>query len=207
MGVVRGAAFESPYQIIRRVVGDRVDVERRGDRRVRQQGAAVAAAIDGDAVSSCSQAQLTAAANLSPRQKAEDQYNAEVQQHQKDNSNNQAAIGAVQTQLNEARVTIARLQADNTDLQAAVNTANSNVQLSTSTANKLQEQATQLRTSNDKLAKENEEFGRRNAELTSTLDSLQARQEETQEKLAQGKEDQQKLRHLSRRGDMTPRPS
>jgi cell shape-determining protein MreC len=137
--------------------------------------------------------QLQAAANLSARQKAEDNYNAEVQQHQKDNSNNQAAIGAVQTQLNEARVTIARLQADNTDLQAAVNTANSNVQLSTSTANKLQEQSTQLRTSNDKLAKENEEFGRRNAELTSTLDSLQARTEETQEKLAQSKEDQEKL--------------
>jgi cell shape-determining protein MreC len=137
--------------------------------------------------------QLQAASNLSARQKAEDNYNAEVQQHQKDNSNNQAAIGAVQTQLNEARVTVARLQADNTDLQAAVNTANSNVQLSTSTANKLQEQATQLRTSNDKLAKENEEYGRRNAELTSTLDSLQARTEETQEKLAQTKEDQEKL--------------
>ena len=137
--------------------------------------------------------QLQAASNLSARQKAEDNYNAEVQQHQKDNSNNQAAIGAVQTQLNDARVTVARLQADNTDLQAAVNTANSNVQLSTSTANKLQEQATQLRTSNDKLAKENEEYGRRNAELTSTLDSLQARQEETQEKLAQTKEDQEKL--------------
>jgi hypothetical protein len=137
--------------------------------------------------------QLQAASNLSARQKAEDNYNAEVQQHQKDNSNNQAANGAVQTQLNDARVTVARLQADNTDLQAAVNTANSNVQLSTSTANKLQEQATQLRTSNDKLAKENEEYGRRNAELTSTLDSLQARQEETQEKLAQTKEDQEKL--------------
>ena len=137
--------------------------------------------------------QLQAAANLSARQKAEDQYNAEVEQHQKDNSNNQAAIGAVQSQLNEAHVTIARLQADNTDLQAAVNTANSNVQLSSSTANKLQEQATELRTSNDKLAKDNEEFGRRNAELTSTLDSLQARTEETQEKLAQSKEDQQKL--------------
>jgi hypothetical protein len=136
---------------------------------------------------------LQAAANLSAQQKAEYSYNAEVQQHQKDNSNNQAAVGAVQAQLNEARVTIARLQADNTDLQAAVNTANSNVQLSSSTANKLQEQATALRTSNDKLAKDNEEFGRRNAELTSTLDSLQARTEETQEKLAQSKEDQQKL--------------
>ena len=137
--------------------------------------------------------QLQAASNLAARQKSEDNYNAEVQQHQKDNSNNQAAIGTVQTQLNDARVTVARLQADNTDLQAAVNTANSNVQFSTSTANKLQEQATQLRTSNDKLAKENEEYGRRNAELTSTLDSLQARQEETQEKLAQTKEDQEKL--------------
>ena len=137
--------------------------------------------------------QLQAAANLSARQQAEDQYNAEVQQHQKDNSNNQAAIGAVQAQLNEARVTVARIQADNTDLQAAVSTANSNVQLSTSTANKLQEQVTQLRASNDKLAKDSEEFGRRNAELTSTLDSLQARQEDTQEKLAQSKEDQEKL--------------
>jgi uncharacterized protein (DUF3084 family) len=137
--------------------------------------------------------QLQAAANLSARQKAEDQYNAEVQQHQKDNSNNQAAIGAIQTQLNEARVTIARLQADNTDLQAAVNTANTNVQLATSTADKLQGETNQIRASNDRLAKDNEEYGRRNAELTSTVDSLQARQEETQEKLAQSKEDQQKL--------------
>jgi cell shape-determining protein MreC len=137
--------------------------------------------------------QLQAAANLAARQKAEDNYNAEVQQHQKDNSNNQAAIGAVQSQLNESRVTIARIQADNTNLQAAVNTANTDVQLATATSDKLQQQATDLRTTNDKLAKENEEYGRRNAELTSTLDSLQARQEETQEKLAQNKEDQEKL--------------
>jgi cell shape-determining protein MreC len=137
---------------------------------------------------------LTAAANLNARQKAEDAYNAEVLQHQKDNSNNQAAIAAVQSQLNEARVTIARLQSDNTDLQAGMNTANNNVQLANSTSNKLQEQVTQLRTTNDKLARENEEFGRHNAELTSTLDSLQARQEQTQEQLAQEKEDEQKLR-------------
>ena len=83
---------------------------------------------------------LQAAANMAARQKAEDLYNAEVQQHQKDNSDNAARHGGVQSKVNEARVTIARLQADNTDLQAAVNTANSNVQLSTSTANKLQEQ-------------------------------------------------------------------
>jgi chaperonin cofactor prefoldin len=85
------------------------------------------------------------------------------------------------------------LQADNTNLQAAMNQANSNVQLSTSTANKLQEQVTQLRTSNDTLAKQNEEFGRRNAQLTSTLEGLVAKDEETQEQLAQVKDDKQKL--------------
>ena len=138
-------------------------------------------------------AQMQAAANLASLQKAENHYNSEVQLHQKDNTDNQAAIGAVQSQLNEARVTIARLQADNTDLQATVNTDNSNVQLATATSDKLQGQATELRTSNDKLAKENQEFGTRNAELSSTLDSLQARTEETQEKLEQSKEDQQKL--------------
>ena len=46
---------------------------------------------------------------------------------------------------------------------------------------------TELRTSNDSLAKQNEEFGRRNAEFTSTLESLQARTEETQENLAEAK--------------------
>ncbi|MGD0541094.1 MAG: hypothetical protein ABSB33_06230 [Tepidisphaeraceae bacterium] len=138
-------------------------------------------------------AHMEAAANLAARQKAEDDYNAESQQHQKDNSDNAAAIGAVQSQLNESRVTIARLQADYTNMQAALNTANNNVQLTTSTANKLQDQVTQLRTSNDALVKQNEEFGRRNAELTSTLESLQARQEETQEQLAQSKENNQKL--------------
>jgi hypothetical protein len=136
---------------------------------------------------------MQAAANQAAQQKAEDQYNAESQQHQKDNSNNAAAVGAVQSQLNESRVTIARLQADNTNMQSALNTANNNVQLTTSTANKLQDQVTQLRTSNDGLVKQNEEFGRRNAELTSTLESLQARQEETQTQLAEAKENQQKL--------------
>jgi hypothetical protein len=106
---------------------------------------------------------MQAASDLAAKQKAEDQYNAESQQHQKDNSNNAAAIGAVQSQLNEARVTIARLQADNTGMQASLNTANNNVQLTTSTSNKLQDQVTQLRTSNDSLVKQNEEFGRRNA--------------------------------------------
>jgi hypothetical protein len=140
-----------------------------------------------------SAARMQAAANLDAKQKADDQYNAESQAHQRDNSNNAAAIGAVQSQLNEARVTIARLQADNTGMQASLNTANNNVQLTTSTANKLQDQVTQLRTSNDSLVKQNEEFGRRNAELTSTLESLQARQEETQEQLAETKENTQKL--------------
>ncbi len=52
---------------------------------------------------------------------------------------------------------------------------------------------TQLRTSNDSLVKQNEEFGRRNAELTSTLESLRAIQEETQEQLAEQKVNAQKL--------------
>lgn len=136
---------------------------------------------------------LQAAANLQARQQAEGQYNTEVQQHQKDNSNNQGAVAAVQGQLNEARVTIARLQSDNTDLQAGQNTANNNAQLASSTASKLQEQVTQLRTTNDKLAKENEEFGFHNAQLTSTLDSMKARLDQTQEQLSQNKEDTQKL--------------
>jgi len=136
---------------------------------------------------------MQSAANLAAKQKAEDDYNAEGQQHQKDNSDNAAAVGAVQSQLNESRVTIARLQADYTNMQAALTTANNNVQLTTSTANKLQDQVTQLRTSNDALVKQNEEFGRRNAELTSTLESLQARQEETQEQLAESKVNMQKL--------------
>jgi uncharacterized phage infection (PIP) family protein YhgE len=137
--------------------------------------------------------QMEAAANLSAMQKAENQYNTEVQLHQKDNTDNQAAIGAVQSQLNDGRVTIARLQADNTNLQATVNTDNSNVQLSAATAAQDDAVNKELRTANDKLAKENQEFGTRNAELSSTLDSLQARTEETQEKLEQSKEDQQKL--------------
>ena len=136
---------------------------------------------------------MQSASNLAAKQKAEDQYNSESQQHQKDNTNSAATVGAVQSQLNEARVTIARLQADNTNMQGSLNTANNNVQLTTSTANKLQDQVTQLRTSNDSLVKQNEEFGRRNAELTSTLESLQARQEETQEQLAESKENMQKL--------------
>ncbi|HEX4054908.1 MAG TPA: hypothetical protein VHX86_11640 [Tepidisphaeraceae bacterium] len=136
---------------------------------------------------------MQAASNLAAKQKAEDQYNAEVQQHEKDNTNYATDIAGWQSKLNEARVTIARLNADNTNFQAAVNTANSNVQLTTSTANKLQDQVTQLRTSNDTLVKQNEEFGRRNAELTSTLESLRATQEETQEQLAAQKENQQKL--------------
>lgn len=127
------------------------------------------------------------------RERADGQYNAEVQLHQKDNSDNQTKLTAIESDLNNAKVTIARLQADNTNLQAALNTANSNVQLSTSTANKLQDQVTQLRTGNDGLAKQNEEFGRRNAQLTSILDSLQAKDEETQEQLAQVKDDKQKL--------------
>jgi hypothetical protein len=133
------------------------------------------------------------AANMGARQKAEDLYNAEVQQHQKDNSANAARQGDVQSKVNEASVTIARLQADNTNLQAAMNTANSNVQLTTSTANKLQDQVTELRTSNDSLVKQNEEFGRRNAELTSTLESMKARMEETQEQFAESKDNVQKL--------------
>jgi hypothetical protein len=131
--------------------------------------------------------------NLAARQAAEGQYNTESRLHQQDNQNSAAAVGAVQSQLNEARVTIASLQAANTNLQGSLNTAYSNVQLTTSTANKLQDQVTQLRTSNDSLVKQNEEFGRRNAELTSTLESLQARQEETQTQLAAAKENQQKL--------------
>jgi hypothetical protein len=138
-------------------------------------------------------ARADAAAKQAAANRAEGQYNAEVLLHQKDTSNYQAAITSVKSDLNNAQVTIARLQADNTNLQAALNTANGNVQLSTSTANKLQEQVTQLRTSNDGLAKQNEEFGRRNAQLTSTLESLQAKDEETQEQLAQTKEDKQKL--------------
>ncbi|MGD0141203.1 MAG: hypothetical protein ABSD28_20280 [Tepidisphaeraceae bacterium] len=134
-----------------------------------------------------------AAANLAAKNKAEGNYNAEVLLHQRDNSNYQGAITGVKSDLNNAAVTIARLQADNTNLQAAMNQANSNVQLSTSTANKLQEQVTQLRTSNDTLAKQNEEFGRRNAQLTSTLEGLVAKDEETQEQLAQVKDDKQKL--------------
>jgi len=127
------------------------------------------------------------------REHSEGQYNAEVQLHQKDNSDNQTKLTGSDSDLNNARVTIARLQADNTNLQSALNTANSNVQLSTSTANKLQEQVTELRTSNDTLAKQNEEFGRRTAQLTSVLDSLHAKDDETQENLAQAKDDKQKL--------------
>ena len=134
-----------------------------------------------------------AAANLAAKEKAEGQYNTEVQLHLSDNSKNKAGIADVQQKVNSDQVTIARLTADNTGLQTALNTANSNVQLSTATANKLQDVVTELRTANDGLAKSNEEFGRRNAELTSTLESLQARQEETQEQLAQTKENQQKL--------------
>ncbi len=145
---------------------------------------------------------MQSAADQAAEQKAQDQFNAESQQHQKDNADNAAAIGAVQSQLNESRVTIARLQADYTNMQASLNTANNNVQLQTSTASKLQDQASQLRTSNDALVKQNEEFGRRNAELTSTLESLQARQEETQEQLAQSKENNQKLSARSRSGGM-----
>ena len=139
------------------------------------------------------EARADAAAKEAAANRAEGQYNAEVLLHQKDNSNYQAAVTSVKSDLNNAQVTIARLQADNTNLQAALNTANGNVELSTSTANKLQEQVTQLRTSNDALAKQNEEFSRRNAQLTSTLESLQAKDEETQEQLAQTKEDKQKL--------------
>jgi hypothetical protein len=138
-------------------------------------------------------AKLEATSNLNARQKSEDSYNAEVQQHQKDNSNNQAAVAAVQSQLNEAHVAIARLTADNTDLQAAMNTANNNVQISTKTSSTLQEQTVQLRTMNDKLVKDNEEFAKRNAQLTSTLESLTQKQEETQEQLAQNKENLEKL--------------
>jgi hypothetical protein len=142
------------------------------------------------------QAQLAAAhaqvdAANAAREHTEGQYNTEVQLHQKDNSDNQTKLTAIESDLNNSKVTIARLQADNTNLQAAVNTAN--VQLSTSTAGKLQDQVTQLRTSNDTLAKQNEEFGRRTAQLTSILDSLQAKDEETQEQLAQVKDDKQKL--------------
>lgn len=134
-----------------------------------------------------------AAANLAAKDKAEQQYNTETQLHLSDNNKNQAAIADVQQKVNSDQVTIARLTADNTDMQAGLNTANSNVQLSTATANKLQDQVTQLRTTNDGLAKSNEEFGRRNAQLTSTLESQTARLEETQENLSQSKENQQKL--------------
>src|ERR1700677_3064114 len=62
------------------------------------------------------------------REHSEGQYNAEVQLHQKDNSDNQTKLTGSDSDLNNARVTIARLQADNTNLQSALNTANSNVQ-------------------------------------------------------------------------------
>jgi myosin heavy subunit len=134
-----------------------------------------------------------AAANLAAKEKAEGQYNTEAQLHLNDNSNNQAAIAKVQEKINSDQVAIARLTADNTGLQTALNTANSNVQLSTATASKSQDQVTDLRKTNDGLAKSNEEFGRRNAELTSTLESQTARMEEAQEQLSQTKEDKQKL--------------
>lgn len=132
-------------------------------------------------------------ANARALQAAQYQLNAEIDQHQKDNSGHAAQTANDQKNLNEAEVTIASLRANNTDLQASLNTANGSVQMSSNTANKLQDQLNQLRTNNDDLVKQNEEFGRRNAELTSTLDSLRARQEETAEKLQASKEDSQKL--------------
>lgn len=138
-------------------------------------------------------ARLQEQANLAAMQRAQDQLNAEIVQHQKDNSTHAAESAQDQADLNKAEVTIASLRAENTDLQASVNTANGSVQLATSTANKSQDQLTELRNSNDDLVKQNEEFGRRNAELTSTLDSLRSRQEETAEKLQESKEDTEKL--------------
>jgi hypothetical protein len=134
-----------------------------------------------------------AAANLAAKEKADAQYNTEAKLHLTDNSNNQGAIATIQQKVNSDQVMIARLTADNTNLQAALNTATSNAQLSTATANKLQDQVTDLRKTNDGLAKTNEEDGRRIAELTSTLESQTARLEETQEQLAQTKDNQQKL--------------
>jgi hypothetical protein len=142
-----------------------------------------------------------AAANLAAKEKAEGQYNTESQLHLTDNSNNQAAIAKVQEKVNSDQVTIARMTADNTNLQAGLNTAISNAQLATATADKLQGQVTDLRKTNDGLAKTNEEDGRRIAELTSTLESQTSRMEEAQEQLADTKEKQQKLAEaLKQRG-------
>src|SRR5208282_1108702 len=91
-------------------------------------------------------AQHEAAANLAAKDRAEAQYDTEVQLHLKDNKDSAAASQNLQDDLNKDAVTTARLQADNTELQANLSTAQSNVQLSTSTANKLQDQVTGLRT-------------------------------------------------------------
>jgi chromosome segregation ATPase len=144
-------------------------------------------------------AQLQAArqqadAALRAKQTAEDSYNSEMLLHNKDNTTNQAAIADQQEKLHEAELTVARLQADSTNLQTTVNTATSNSQLANATANKLQDQVTSLRTSNDSLVKENQDFSQHNAQLTSTLESLQAKEEETSEQLAQAKDDEQRLK-------------
>jgi len=144
--------------------------------------------------SQLSSAQHEAQANLAAKLQTESQYNTEVQLHLKDNKDNAAAAQNLADSLNKANVNIATLEAGNTGLQSQLGTAQSNVQLSTATANKLQDQVTQLRNTNDSLAKSNEEYSHRNAELTSTLESLQARMEETQEQLAQSKTDSDKLK-------------
>jgi myosin heavy subunit len=138
-------------------------------------------------------AQHEAAANLTAMDRAEAQYNTEVQLHLKDNKDNAAASAGLQDQVNKDSVAIAQLQAQNTDLQTTLATAQSNVQISASTSAKDQDTVAQFRTANDTLAKQNGEISQHNSELTSTLEALQARQEETQEQLADAKTNIDKL--------------
>jgi hypothetical protein len=130
---------------------------------------------------------------LAAKEQAEAQRDAEIAAHQADRTRDAGVLAVAQSKLNDAQVQIAQLQAEKTNLEATVNTLNSNLALTAATADKLNQQVNDLRTKNDSLTKQSDDDTKQLADLTSQVETQGATLEQTQEKLQDEMERDQKL--------------